>query len=141
MGRRQASRLTVTFTVVQFCHIDNCSNCILTQYEILVLRTSTVKIKLTSTLTKYQKIMTLKRLSLVHSWGFFSKKTCLFGCNVARAFFRSCSFDSFLSTFGHKIGVLKLPQLCFKEKSCKLHAARSCASESTQLLRTENLNL
>ena len=68
MSRCQASRLTVTFTVVQFCHTDNCSNFILTQYEILLLRTST------STLTKYQKIMTLKRLALVHSCGFLVKK-------------------------------------------------------------------
>ena len=33
-----------------------------------------------------QKLMTVKRLTLVQSWGFFSQKISLFGCNVARAF-------------------------------------------------------
>ena len=45
-----------------------------------------------------------------------SFKISLFGCNVARALL--------LSIFGHKIGVLN-----FKEKSCKLHASRSCAGK------------
>ena len=35
----------------------------------------------------------LKRLNLVQSWGFFSLKISLFGCNVAHAFSRACSFD------------------------------------------------
>ena len=54
-----------------------------------------------------QKIMTLRRLTLVQSWGFLSLKISLFGCNVA--FSLACSFDLILSISRHKIGVLKSP--------------------------------
>ena len=55
--------------------------------------------------------MTLKRLILIQSWGLFSLKISLFGCNVARHFPACADWNLFLSIFGHKIGVLKSPAL------------------------------
>ena len=65
-----------------------------------------------------RKLMALKRLTLVQSQdNVFEFKILLFGCNVARAFSRECSFDLIFSPaiFGHKIGVLKSSEL-FQEK-------------------------
>ena len=58
-----------------------------------------------------QKLVTLKRLTLVQSWGFLS--------NIAHPFFRACGFDLILSIFGHRIGVLKSPAL-FQEKELQV---------------------
>ena len=40
-----------------------------------------------------QKLGTLKRLTLVESWGFFCLEIFSFGCNVALALSRACSID------------------------------------------------
>ena len=41
----------------------------------------------------YQKLVILKRLTLVQSWGFLNLKISFFGCNIACAFSCMCSFD------------------------------------------------
>ena len=80
-----------------------------------------------------QKLINLKRLILVQSWGFWSLKNSSFGCNVARAFSRACSIDLILSIFGITL-VSQNPQLCSKEKSRKLHASRSCVFWSIMMV-------
>ena len=61
-----------------------------------------------SCILHYQKLVTLKRLNLVHSWCFFSLKISLFGCNVARCALSHADAASilFLSIFGHKVDLL-----------------------------------
>ena len=58
-----------------------------------------------------QKLMTLKRLTLVQNRGFLSLKFSFFGCNVARVFPARAASILFFSIFGHKIGVLESPAL------------------------------
>ena len=93
------------FSVIHIC----CQgNIIGTLQKTLIL--ANIVLPLSKWSWKYlQKLMTMKHLNLIQSWGFLSLKVTLFGCDVriAHAFSCACNFNLFWSIFGHKIGVLK----------------------------------
>lgn len=79
-----------------------------------------------------QKFMNLKSLTLVQSKGCLGLKISSFGCNVARAFSRTCSIDIIFVHIWAKNWCPKIPT--FQENSCKLHVTRSCVSATIQLI-------